>query len=87
MAADSRERETAFRHFGRRIVRAARAVIRRSRRCAHRLVEYRFLGFEKCEARFDQIALMEARDAPGNDPRDLRDGEIRLRRQKPFAAL
>ena len=86
MAADAGQRDAAVRHMGGRVVRAARAVIGRAHRGVDRFAEHRFLGVQKTQPRGNEIALVKARNAARNHARNLRNREIGLRREQPFAA-
>ena len=86
MATDAGQREAAVGHLGRGIVRASRAVVRGAHGRVHRLLEHCLFRLQKGKPRLDQIALVKAPDAPGDDAGDLSDGEIGLGREQPFAA-
>ena len=85
MTADARERQVAFGHLGRGVVRAARAVISRARRRAD-AIERLLLGFEKGQALLDALADVKALDALRDHAGDLRDRQVGLGGQKPFSA-
>ena len=86
MAADAGQRQAALGYLGRGIVRAARAIPGRARRCADCAIQHLLFGFEESQTCLDQVAGVEACNARRDHTRDLRDREIGLRRQQPIAA-
>ena len=87
VAADAAERARAFRHDGRGVVRAARAVMRHARERGARQGEFGFLRFHPAQDVADVFAVVEFLDALGDDARDARRREFAGRRQDPLAGF
>jgi hypothetical protein len=89
VAADARRGTAAFRHVGRRVVRAARAEIGQAREADLGLGERRFLLVDEVDALADALdgARMEvqALDALRDHARDHRGRQLGGRRQQPVA--
>ena len=85
VAADTRQCFGTFRHFGRGVVRAARAERRDARNLGAWPLQRSFLVFDELEARLDNLAGVELGNAFGDHARDHRRGQFAGRRQQPVA--
>ena len=87
VAADAGNRAAALGHFGRSVVRAARAEIGGAGERHDIAAELTLLRFEKGEPLDDARRGMKAGDALGDHPGDLGRGQFAVRRQDPVAVL
>jgi hypothetical protein len=62
VATDTGQRQTAFRYFGRGIVRTARAIVSRTRRGIDLLGQHHIFRFQESQTCLDQITGMETRN-------------------------
>ncbi len=90
VAADARQRARALRHLRRRVVRAARAVVRHAREVRARQRELAFLRLHPRQHLAHALGRArlhgdQALDAARDDARDARGREFARRRQDPFA--
>src|ERR1700730_10997135 len=87
MAAYARQRAAALRDFGGRVVRAARAEIRRTAERHDIAAQLPFLGLEKGEPFGNPRRSVKAGNALGYDPGDLSRCQLAVRRQYPVAVF
>src|SRR3984893_5588646 len=87
MAAYARQRSAALRDFGGRVVRAARAEIRRTAERHDIAAQLPFLGLEKGEPFGNPRRSVKAGNALGYDPGDLSRCQLAVRRQYPVAVF